>query len=132
MKSHEHTTSPDPIRTTHSSPPTPLTFFFDLAEIWDLNTDQQMKLLGSPARSTYFRWRKDGGEVSTDVLERISHLGSIYKALMILLDTPDAAVNWLRKPNRYFDGASALDILLSGTLTDIIKVRHYVDAQRGG
>jgi uncharacterized protein (DUF2384 family) len=132
MKTHEHTTSRDHPRTTHSNPPNPLTFFFDLAEIWDLNTDQQMKLLGSPARSTYFRWRKDGGEVSTDVLERISHLGSIYKALMILLDTPESAVKWLRKPNRYFDGATALDILLNGTLTDIIKVRHYVDAQRGG
>lgn len=112
--------------------PTPLDFFFKLAEIWDLSTEQQIKLLGSPARSTYFRWRKDGGDVSVDTLERISHLGSIYKALTILLDSPDAAVGWIRRPNRYFEGASALDIILSGNLSDIIRVRQYVDAQRGG
>lgn len=112
--------------------PTPLDFFFKLAEIWDLSTDQQIKLLGSPARSTYFRWRKDGGDVSVDTLERISHLGSIYKALTILLDSPDAAVKWIRRPNRYFEGTSALDIMLNGNLSDIIRVRQYVDAQRGG
>lgn len=91
-----------------------------------------MKLLGSPARSTYFRWRKDGGDVSADTLERISHLGSVYKALSILLDSPEAAVRWIRRPNRYFEGAPALDIMLSGNLSDIIRVRQYVDAQRGG
>ncbi|GLR56818.1 antitoxin Xre/MbcA/ParS toxin-binding domain-containing protein [Rhizobium indigoferae] len=112
--------------------PTALDFFFKLAEIWDLSTDQQVKLLGSPARSTYFRWRKDGSEVSVDTLERISHLGSIYKALGILLDSPEAAVRWIRRPNRYFEGASALDIMLNGNLSDIIRVRQYVDAQRGG
>lgn len=112
--------------------PTTLGIFFKLAEIWELNTDQQIKLLGSPARSTYFRWRKDGGEVSVDTTERISHLGSIYKALQILLDTPGDADRWIRKSNRFFDGATALDIMLSGNLSDIIKVRNYVDAQRGG
>ncbi|MGY3577834.1 MbcA/ParS/Xre antitoxin family protein [Bradyrhizobium sp. USDA 4504] len=112
--------------------PSPLDFFFKLAEIWDLNTEQQIKLLGSPGRSTYFRWRKEGGDVSGDTLERISHLGSVYKALGILLDSPEAAVRWIHRPNRYFEGASALDIMLSGNLSDIIRVRQYVDAQRGG
>lgn len=110
----------------------PLGFFFELADLWDLSADQQIKLLGSPARSTYFRWRKDNGDVSTDTLERISHLGSIYKSLQILLDTPDAAIGWIRRPNRFFQGATALDIMLNGNLGDIIKVRQYVDAQRGG
>jgi uncharacterized protein (DUF2384 family) len=112
--------------------PSPLEFFFKLAEIWDLSADQQIKLLGSPGRSTYFRWRKDGGDASADTLERISHLGSIYKALGILLDSTEAAVRWIRRPNRYFEGASALDVMLTGNLSDIIRVRQYVDAQRGG
>jgi uncharacterized protein (DUF2384 family) len=112
--------------------PSTLDFFFKLAEIWDLSTEQQIKLLGSPGRSTYFRWRKDGGDVSADTLERISHLGSVYKALGILLDSPEAAVRWIRRPNRFFEGASALDIMLTGNLSDIIRVRQYVDAQRGG
>lgn len=116
----------------HGGQATSLEFFFKLAEIWDLSTEQQIRLLGSPARSTYFRWRKDGGDVSVDTLERISHLGSIYKALSILLDSHEAVVRWIRRPNRYFEGATALDVMLSGNLSDIIRVRQYVDAQRGG
>jgi hypothetical protein len=72
--------------------PSTLDFFFKLAEIWDLSIDQQIKLLGSPGRSTYFRWRKDGGDVSADTLERISHLGSVYKALGILLESTASIV----------------------------------------
>lgn len=112
--------------------PTTLGFFFRLAELWDLSTDQQITLLGSPARSTYFRWRKDGGDLSVDTIERISQLGSIYKALRIILDTPAAVGRWIRQPNRYFRGEAALDVMLRGGLGDIISVRQYVDAQRGG
>lgn len=131
METHE-TATPHTTASTHREQPSPLGFFFKLAEIWDLNTDQQIKLLGSPSRSTYFRWRKDGGEVSADTLERISHLGSIYKALRIVMDSEEAAIGWIRRPNRYFEGASALDVIMTGNLSDIIRVRHYVDAQRGG
>ncbi|MFB6458602.1 antitoxin Xre/MbcA/ParS toxin-binding domain-containing protein [Bradyrhizobium tunisiense] len=132
MDRPQRTFAKEHIDGTSPANPSPLDVFFKLAEIWDLTTEQQVKLLGSPGRSTYFRWRKDGGDLSADTLERISHLGSIYKALSILLDSPEAAIGWIRRPNRFFDGASALDIMLSGNLSDIIRVRQYVDAQRGG
>lgn len=131
METHE-TIAPHTTSTIQAEPLSPLGFFFKLADIWDLNTDQQIKLLGSPSRSTYFRWRKDGGEVSADTLERISHLGSIYKALRIVMDSEESAIRWIRRPNRYFEGASALDVIMTGNLSDIIRVRQYVDAQRGG
>jgi len=70
--------------------------------------------------------------VSSDTTERISHLGAIFKDLAILLETPEAADRWLKAPNRYFDGHSALDVMLEGRLADIIRVRQYLDAQRGG
>jgi hypothetical protein len=38
----------------------------------------------------------------------------------------------LRKPNRYFGGRTALEVMLDGKLTDIYAVRMYLDAQRGG
>jgi hypothetical protein len=111
---------------------TPLSLFFRLADIWRLTTDQQVTLLGSPARSTFFKWKKEGGAVSSDTTERISHLGAIFKDLAILLETPEAGDRWLKAPNRYFDGHSALDVMLEGRLADIIRVRQYLDAQRGG
>lgn len=109
-----------------------LAVFFALAEEWALSTDQQIRLLGSPARSTFFKWKKEGGLIPSDTLERISHLISIYKALNILFPDSDRAISWLKRSNKYFDGLSALDVMLDGKLADIYRVRTYVDAQRGG
>lgn len=106
--------------------------FESLADTWSLSTEQQIKLLGSPGRSTFFNWRKKGGKLPEDTLERISHLVAIYKALEILFPNPDSADGWINRPNTYFGEQSALDAMLSGRFVDLYKVREYVDAQRGG
>jgi uncharacterized protein (DUF2384 family) len=109
-----------------------LAVFFGIAEEWSLTSDQQIVLLGSPARSTFFKWKKEGGLLSSDTQERVSHLTAIYKALNILFPNPTIANSWLRRPNKYFENCSALDVMLRGKLADIYAVRAYVDAQRGG
>jgi hypothetical protein len=106
--------------------------FFALADQWGLTTDQQIILLGGPARSTYFKWKKEGGLISPDTEERISHLLAIFKALAILIPDPARADAWLRHANKFFDGRTALDVMLEGKLADILAVRVYLDAQRGG
>jgi hypothetical protein len=112
--------------------PIELAAFFAIAEKWSLATDEQIKLLGSPGRSTFFKWKKDGGAVPPDTRERISHVLGIWKSLRILLTTESRSCEWLRRSNEYFDGASALDVMLGGGVTDLYKVRWYLDAQRGG
>jgi hypothetical protein len=109
-----------------------LQVFFAIAEEWALSTEQQIILLGSPARSTFFKWKREGGLISKDTEERISHIVATYKALNILFTNSDVANNWITRANKYFDGYSALDVMLRGKLTDIYAVRAYVDAQRGG
>ena len=106
--------------------------FESLADAWSLSTDQQIKLLGSPGRSTFFNWRKKGGKLPDDTLERISHLVAIYKALQILFPDHESADGWIKRQNAYFGGQTALDAMLSGRFADLYKVREYVDAQRGG
>lgn len=106
--------------------------FFKIADLWSLSIEQQIVLLGSPARSTFYKWKKEGGLLSSDTEERISHLVSIYKALQIVVPDIKAADAWIHKPNRYFDGRSALSVMLDGKMTDIYSVRIYLDAQRGG
>jgi uncharacterized protein (DUF2384 family) len=106
--------------------------FFKIADLWSLSTDQQIVLLGSPGRSTFFKWKKEGGILSTDTQERISHVVSIFKALQILFENAKQADGWLHRPNRYWDGRSGIDVMLEGKLTDIYQVRAYLDAQRGG
>ena len=67
--------APEPSqRTPSESGKSALALFFALAEKWSLTTDQQIRLLGSPARSTFFKWKKEGGLISEDTLERISYL----------------------------------------------------------
>jgi len=124
-------TAPQP---ANAPTPTPrsLDLFFGLADKWSLNIDQQMTLLGSPARSTFYKWKKEGGLLSADTEERISHLICIYKALQILVPDTGAADEWIKKPNKYFEGRSALDVMLDGKVADIFVVRSYLDAQRGG
>ena len=109
-----------------------LEIFFKISELWSLTIDQQITLLGSPARSTLYKWKKEGGLVSADTEERISHLVSIYKALQILVPDTKSADTWINRPNKYFGGRSALSVMLDGKLTDIYAVRTYLDAQRGG
>jgi uncharacterized protein (DUF2384 family) len=115
-----------------SPTPGPLAAFFALADVWKLTTDQQIVLLGGPARSTYFKWKKEGGTLSVDQEDRVSHLLSIYKALQVLFPEPERADAWLSRPHRFFGDRSAKDVMLGGRLEDIARVRDFVDAQRGG
>lgn len=115
-----------------STLPAAMEAFTRLADAWELSTDDQIKLLGSPGRSTFFKWKKEGGTLPRDTMERISYLLGIYKALQILLPNSASADRWIKKPNKYFNNQSALDVMLGGQVVDIYKVRQYLDAQRGG
>lgn len=109
--------------------------FFNIAAQWRLSNEQQMTLLGSPSRSTFYKWRTDGARnLPKDTLERISYILGIYKALQLLLPDPEAADGWVARPNAAapFGGRSALDRMLSGQVADLLAVRQYLDAARGG
>ncbi len=110
-----------------------LTAFFSITSEWGLDTDQQRTLLGSPGRSTFFKWKKQlRGQLSRDTLDRISYLLGIYKALHILFP-PHSVEQWLRNPNDapLFGGQSPLDYMLGGSLIALADVRRYLDAARG-
>ena len=108
--------------------------FSNIAERWDLSTDEQLALLGHPSRSTYFKWKKEGGILPYDTKDRISHLLKIYEALRILFLDDDAADRWVQKNNEgpMFGGQSALNLMIEGGLVGLYKVQAYLDAQRGG
>lgn len=109
--------------------------FFRIASAWKLTQAQARVLLGSPPESTYYRWKAGHvGTVSRDLLERVSYVLGIYKALQLLIPVPDAADTWVKRPNAapLFNGRSALELMLSGRVADLFLVRQYLDAQRGG
>jgi len=110
--------------------------FFNIARDWGLSTDEQMVLLGAPGRSTFFKWKSapEAADLKRDTLERLSYLLGIYKALQILLPAATAADAWVKKPNSapLFGGKSGLDRMLGGNVADLVAVRQYLDARRGG
>jgi Protein of unknown function (DUF2384) len=109
--------------------------FFEIMDKWQITNDQAMVLLGQPARSTYFKWRK--GEVkgkphALDLVTRISYVLGIFKALEVIYQRPEHADRWVAQPNLAFGGQSALDRMMGGQITDLATVRDYLDSVRGG
>lgn len=99
---------------------------------WDLTDEQAATLLDMPVRS-YRRWKAEGpGRISRDGRARLSNLMGIHKALRIVFTEPQRGYSWIRAGNTVFEGASALDVMLGGELTDIMRVRRYLDSERGG
>lgn len=99
---------------------------------WDLTDEQAATLLDMPVRS-YRRWKSQGpGRVSRDGGARLSNLMGIHKALRIVFSEAPRGYKWIKSENAAFGGASALEVMLGGELTDIMRVRSYLDAERGG
>jgi hypothetical protein len=108
--------------------------FFRIAAAWGLKNSEARRLLGDPPESTFYKWKKQqDGAPGRDVIERISYLLGIFKALELLFPDPTRADAWIRRPNDAapFGGRSALDRMLSGNVADLYVVRSYLDAQRG-
>lgn len=109
-----------------------LAVFFNIMNAWQVKAKEQIVLLGRPAESTFYNWKKGKVvNVSQDTLERISYILGIYKALGILFPTRAQADAWPKKPNKAFNDLSALEFMLKGSMIHLSDMRRYLDAQRG-
>jgi len=98
---------------------------------WDITDEQASILLDLPLRS-YRRWKAGMlGRMDRDCKARLSNLIGIHKALRIIFREPERGYRWIKAPNEAFGGSSALSVMLGGELTDLMRVRRYLDAERG-
>ncbi len=109
--------------------------FIKICRVWKLNEEEQLRLLGGVSKTHYRDWRHRTGddlELPDDVLERISCVLGIYKALNVILPEPDAADGWLRRPNEadFFNRRPAIERMLTGKLDDLYSVRQYLDSSK--
>lgn len=112
-----------------------LAAFFRIAEHWGVSNDQARVLLGSPAKSTFFKWKRGEAKVvsaTKDLATRLSYVLGIFKALELLYKHPEHADRWASQPNLVFGGQSAMERMLAGDITDLARVRDYLDSARGG
>ena len=104
----------------------------NLFGLWKVTDDQAAILLDLAVR-TYRRWKVgDTGHWDRDLKARLSNLIGIHKALRIVFREPQRGYDWIKAPNKAFSGQSALDVMLNGELTDLMRVRRYLDSERGG
>ncbi len=103
-----------------------------LFDRWNLSDNQAATLLGDISPRTFQRW-KDGqyGRVGIDLAARMSNLLGIHKALRLLFADKERGYGWVRRASDDFAGRSALDVMLGGQITDLMRVRRYLDSQRG-
>jgi len=104
----------------------------NLLRLWSVTDEEAAILLDLPVRS-YRRWKAgEIGRIDRDTKARLSNLMGIHKALRIIFTEPQRAYGWIKAPNTVFGGASALQVMLGGELTDLMRVRRYLDTERGG
>lgn len=104
----------------------------NLFRLWGVRDEQGAILLDLPRR-TFARWKAGRvGRIGRDGKARLSNLMGIHKALRIVFTDAPRAYAWIKAPNDAFGGRTALDVMLGGELTDLMRVRRYLDAERGG
>ena len=98
---------------------------------WQITDEQAATLLDQPLR-TYRRWKAGRpGRIGRDGKARLSNLMGVHKALRVIFREPQRGYAWIKAPNAAFGGRTALDVMLGGELTDLMRVRRYLDAERG-
>jgi uncharacterized protein (DUF2384 family) len=113
--------------------------FLALANLWNLDEEQRLRILGSPSRSTFYGWQKAVQErrditLGFDTLVRISAVLGIWSALQILYGDEKRGIAWLRGPHQatVFGGKSPLELMTSGTQDALLVTRRFLDGARGG
>jgi hypothetical protein len=104
----------------------------NLFRLWGVTDEQAATLLDMTPR-TFQRWKHgEPGRLGRDGKARLSNLIGIHKALRLIFREPQRGYAWIKAGNAAFGGASALEMMLGGELTDLMRVRRYLDAERGG
>lgn len=104
----------------------------NLFRLWGVSEDQAAIVLDLSPR-TYARWKAGTlGRIGRDGKARLSNLMGIHKALRLIFREPARGYAWIKAANDAFGGRSALDVMTGGELTDLMRVRRYLDAERGG
>jgi len=98
---------------------------------WEITDEEAATLQDLPIR-TYRRCKAGKpGRLDRDTKAQLSNLLGIHKALRVLFIDPARGYKWIKSDNASFAGRSALSVMKGGELTDLMRVRRYLDAECG-
>ena len=105
--------------------------FFEIMALWNAETSDVRRILGSPPERTFYAWKKEAPrKLPEDTLRRIGYVAGIWKALQIVYSDPKVADTWVSRENKFFGGQTPLQRMAAGDVTDLAAVRAYIDAAR--
>ncbi|MDX1635277.1 MAG: MbcA/ParS/Xre antitoxin family protein [Marinobacter sp.] len=108
----------------------------NILDKWQCTEEEKRALLGQLPRSSFYRLQKtpQSVRVTVDLADRLAYLLNIHAGLRLILSDPESVYGWVRRPNDHvwFRGRSAMEIMASGRMEDLIDVFRHIDAARGG
>lgn len=117
-------------RRTHASA------LMKLFDHWQLSKNDQLTLLGLTQGSRERLIGLRNGQPlpnSIDMLDRAGHLFSIHKCLRVLFPHDREIVyGWINFPNKDFNGATPLEIMLKERFVGVFRVRVYLEKMAMG
>ena len=110
-------------------------FFLKLLERWQLSKPEGAALLGFGESGELLVaeqiLRGDRPLEGRDLRDRIAHLLQIHKTLGSLFRDLEVENQWLREPHGILGGRSPLELMLQGSMEDLLLAKEYVDAAAG-
>ncbi len=110
-------------------------FFIVLLRRWKLDWSEGATLLGFTEESekaiAEAVLRGDRPLEGRDLRDRISCLFQIHKTLTFLFRDLEVENQWLREAHRLLDNKSPMELMLQGSMEEILLVKEYVDEATG-
>ena len=112
----------------------PVKFINQLLDVWHLNADLACTLLGfEPSDSAYVNDVLRGYATlrGRDAKDRIAYLFQIRTSLAALFRDESVENEWLREPQDILNGEAPMDLLLEGSMENLLLVKEYVELVAG-
>ncbi len=112
----------------------PIQFVLKLLENWHLSRDDAVPLLGFDQTDNNLVRAILAGAADLhgrDIRDRIAHLFHIRATLSSLFRDLEVENEWLRERHPLLDEREPLELLLGGSMEDLLLVKEYVDAAAG-
>lgn len=110
----------------------PVRVFARLIEVWGLSESDGATLLGFDDSSSVRKLLTGVTTLGTrDEQDRVRYLFQIHDALHQLFQNDEQESEWLREPRDSLGGNSPLDLLLEGSMYNLLLVKQYVEYLSG-
>jgi putative toxin-antitoxin system antitoxin component (TIGR02293 family) len=89
-------------------------------------TDARIQDIARVPASTASRLEKNAARIDAAATERVYRMGTVTRMAIEVFEDQGAAIDWMRQPNRAFDGTAPLDLM--DTEPGAVAVRQVLNA----